>query len=66
MALTEADLLREVARVQRRADLQEFRDKIESLDVTVYDRSRYSDRDRPAKEFRQDLRAWLASRVEDM
>lgn len=66
MALTEADLLREVARVQRRADLQEFRDKIESLETTVYSRSSYSEQNRPAKEFKQDLVAWLANRVEDM
>lgn len=50
-----ADLLVEVAKVQRRKDLMDFRDLIEKIETTYYDKYSYSNKNRPAEDFKKDL-----------
>lgn len=55
MAVTEAALLREVARLQRDKTLLAVRDIVDSIPVAEYDKTRYRDVGRSAENFRKDL-----------
>jgi len=58
-SLTEAALLREVARVQHDKTLQAVRDAVDRIATTTTGSDRYTTKDRTAKQFRADLVAAL-------
>ena len=59
MSLTEAALLREVARLQHDKTLLMVRDALDSLKTETYDKARYRDVPRSAVSFKQELVAAL-------
>lgn len=65
MALTEADLLREVAKVQRDKTLQAVRDLIEGIKVSDYSTRSYSDEPRPAAQFKSELLDGIKAMVKE-